>query len=302
MKKLIALFLLLTLLVPAAMAEEAVSPALTGNPLPVDPTVGANPADENGYLLDENGSKTGYEDASLRITMETIEADGVLYRVARVEVADASQLRTGLEDPSRAKKSNYLHAIAQDYNAVLAISADQIVRNESGYVIREGKTYRKKYYKSRDILAIDANGDFHIVYKSDKNALNALLENEACPIVNTFNFGPALVAEGQALEMPSYYTKNNQFNLVRPEPRCAIGQTGPLSYILVVAEGRSDDSAGATGAQLAAFMASQGCVTAYNLDGGDTAMMWFGGDYYSAKTKRTQSDIIYIGSAVPSEE
>ena len=49
-------------------------------------------------------------------------------------------------------------------------------------------------------------------------------------------------------------------------------------------------------------MAAQGCVTAYNLDGGDTAMMWFGGDYYSAKTKRTQSDIIYIGSAVPAEE
>lgn len=300
MKKLIALFLLLTLLVPAAMAEEAaVSPALTGTPLAIDPTVGASPAAESGYILDENGNKVGYEDASLRITMETIEKEDVLYRVARVEVADASQLRTGLEDPSRAKKSNYLHAIAQDYNAVLAISADQIVRNESGYVIREGKTYRKKYYKSRDILAIDANGDFHIVYKSDKDALNALLENPELPIVNTFNFGPALVAEGQVLEIPSYYT---QFNLGRPEPRCAIGQTGPLSYVLVVAEGRSDASAGATGAQLAAFMAEQGCVTAYNLDGGDTAMMWFGGDYYSAMTKRTQSDIIYIGSAVPTEE
>lgn len=298
MKKLIALFLLV-LLVPAAMAEEAISPALTGTPLSIDPNVGAHPADENGYILDENGSKIGYEDASLHIMLETLEVDGVLYRVARVEVADASQLRTGLEDPSRAKKSNYLHTIAQDYNAVLAISADQIVRNESGYVIREGKTYRKKYYKSRDILAIDANGDFHIVYKSDKAALTALLGNPERPIVNTFNFGPALVAEGQVLETPSYYT---QFNLARPEPRCAIGQTGPLSYILVVAEGRSDESAGATGAQLAAFMAEQGCVTAYNLDGGDTAMMWFGGDYYSAKTKRSQSDIIYIGSAVPAEE
>ena len=299
MKKLTALFLLLTMLVSGAMAEEIVRPALTGTPLAIDPTAGANPADENGYILDENGSKTGYEDASLRIALETIEAEGVLYRVARVEVADASQLRTALEDPSRGKKSNYLHAIAGDYNAILAISADQIVRNESGYVIREGKTYRKKFYKSRDILAIDAAGDFHIVYKSNEKELNALLENPELPIVHTFNFGPALVAEGQALEIPSYYT---QFNLGRPEPRCAIGQTGPKSYILVVAEGRSKESAGATGEQLADFMAAQGCVTAYNLDGGDTAMMWFGGDYYSAKTKRTQSDIIYIGSAVPAEE
>lgn len=300
MKKLTVLFLLLTMLLPAALAEEeVVLPALTGTPLAIDPTVGANPADESGYLLDENGSKIGYEDGSLRIMMETIETEGVLYRVARVEVADASQLRSALEDPSRGKKSNYLHAIAGEYNAVLAISADQIVRNESGYIIREGKTYRKKFYKSRDILAIDANGDFHIVYKSDEKALNALLENPELPIVHTFNFGPALVAEGKALEIPSYYT---QFNLGRPEPRCAIGQTGPRSYVLVVAEGRSKESAGATGAQLAAFMAEQGCLTAYNLDGGDTAMMWFGGDYYSAMTKRTQSDIIYIGSAVPAEE
>ncbi len=300
MKRLFALLLLVTLLFPAALAEEeAAAPALTGTALAIDPTVGANPADENGYILDESGAKIGYEDASLRIMMETIEQDGVLYRVARVEVADASQLRSGLEDPKRIKKSNYLHAIAEDYNAILAISADQIVRNESGYVIREGETYRKKYYKSRDILAIDSNGDFHIVYRSDKDDLAALLESPDFTIVNTFNFGPALVAEGAQLAIPEYYT---QFNLGRPEPRCAIGQTGPLSYILVVAEGRSDDSAGATGDQLAAFMAAQGCITAYNLDGGDTAMMWFGGDYYSAKTKRTQSDIIYFGSAMPVEE
>lgn len=300
MKRMFVLCLLLALLAPTAFAEEApLLPALTGTPLAIDPTVGANPAREDGYILDENGKKIGYEDASLRISLETIEQDGVLYRVARVEVADASQLRTGLEDPSRAKKSNYLHAIAGDYNAILAISADQIVRNESGYVIREGKTYRKKYYKTRDILAIDSNGDFHIVYKSDKDVLDALLASPDFTIVNTFNFGPALVAEGRQLDIPDYYT---QFNLGRPEPRCAIGQIGPLSYILVVAEGRSNASAGATGAQLAAFMASQGCETAYNLDGGDTAMMWFGGDYYSAKTKRTQSDIIYFGSAAPAEE
>ena len=60
----------------------------------------------------------------------------------------------------------------------------------------------------------------------------------------------------------------------------------------------SDTSTGATGAQLAQFMASQGCVTAYNLDGGDTALMWFGGEYYSRQTKRAQSDIIYFATAV----
>ena len=45
-------------------------------------------------------------------------------------------------------------------------------------------------------------------------------------------------------------------------------------------------------------MQEQGCITAYNLDGGDTALMWFGGDYYSRKTKRSQSDIIYFATTV----
>ncbi len=300
MRKLISVLLLLTMLVPAALCEEAPTaetPALTAAaPLPIDPTVGGYAPDPAAFVeADEaTGTLRGYHDESLSITLETIEQDGVAYHVARVKIADASQLRTGLEDPKRIKKSNYLHKLAGDYNAVLAISADQIVRNESGYVIRMGETYRKKYYKSRDILAIDSNGDFHIIYKSDKDALAALLERTDITIVNTFNFGPALVAEGKALPIPEYYT---QFNLSRPEPRCAIGQVGKLEYLLVVADGRSKNSDGATGDEMAAFMAAQGCQVAYNLDGGDTAMMWFGGDYYSRKTKRSQSDIIYFATA-----
>ena len=39
-------------------------------------------------------------------------------------------------------------------------------------------------------------------------------------------------------------------------------------------------------------------MTAYNLDGGDTALMWFKDSYYSRETKRAQSDIIYFATAV----
>ncbi len=299
MRKLIAVLMLLTMLVPAALAEEApaAETALTAAaPLPIDPTKGGFEPDPAAFVEADEAAGTlkGYHDESLSITLETIEQDGVSYHVARVKIADASQLRTGLEDPKRIKKSNYLHKLADDYNAVLAISADQIVRNESGYVIRMGETYRKKYYKSRDLLAIDSNGDFHIVFKSDKDELDALLARTDVTVTNTFNFGPALVMDGQALAMPDYYT---QFNLGRPEPRCAIGQVGKLEYLLVIADGRSKESDGATGDDMAAFMAAQGCQVAYNLDGGDTAMMWFGGDYYSRKTKRSQSDIIYFATA-----
>lgn len=282
MRKIISLLMILMLLLPAAVAEEAEVTAL-----PMDFSAGcvADPA---------NYTENGYEDASLSIQMERIQQDDVTYNVARVKIAHASQLRTGLEDPERGKKSNYVHTIAEKYNAVLAISGDFFVKNSVGYVVRQNEVYRKKPSKSRDMLLIDSNGDFHVIYKSDAAELQALLAREDVTFPNIFNFGPVLVDTSEVVAIPEDYG----FNLSRPEPRCAIGQLGELEYLLVVADGRSDSSDGATGAQLAAFMQEQGCITAYNLDGGDSALMWFGGDYYSRKTKRAQSDIIYFATTV----
>lgn len=312
MRKLIAILLLFSMILPAALAEEttapeapvqaeeavAAQPALTAAaPLPADLAEGGYAPNPNGFVqADEaNSVKAGYYDESLSITMEQIVVDGVNYNVARVKIADASQLRTGLEDPNKGKKNNYVHNIAAKYNAVLAISSDFFTKNNSGYVVRQGKVFRNKLYKNRDMLVIDSNGDFHIVFRSNADDLEALQARTDITITNVFNFGPALVADGKALELPKNHAN---FNLKRPEPRCAIAQMGPLEYMLVVADGRDDNSNGATFDQLAAFMESQGCITAYNLDGGDTALMWFKDDYYSRKTKRSQSDIIYFASAV----
>ena len=307
MRKLLSLLLLVTLLCPSVIAEEPAAeesvPALTvAAPLSSDLAQGGFAPNPDCFVeADEaTGTKKGYHDASLSITLEQITEDGVNYNIARVKIADASQIRTGLEDPARGKKNNYVHNIAAKYNAVLAISADFFTKNSGGYVVRQGKVFRNqdKLYKNRDMLVIDNNGNFHIIYKSNVDDLNALMARTDISITNVFNFGPALVADGAPLEIPDYYTDKNTFNVKRPEPRCAIGQAGPLEYILVVADGRSDDSDGVTGAQLAQFMAAQGCITAYNLDGGDTALMWFKDDYYSRRTKRAQSDIIYFATAV----
>ena len=82
----------------------------------------------------------------------------------------------------------------------------------------------------------------------------------------------------------------------------AIGQTGPLSYVLVLAEGRNKDSEGVTHQELADFMFDLGCIEAFNLDGGNTATMVFNGGYYqtgrSSTNERAQSDCIYFATAV----
>ena len=96
--------------------------------------------------------------------------------------------------------------------------------------------------------------------------------------------------------------KNYGYNPNGREPRAAIGQTGPLSYVLVVAEGRGE-SIGVTHEELADFMLGLGCLEAYNLDGGGTAAMVYNGDYYNqlAGSERTTSDIIYFATAVTGE-
>lgn len=293
MRKLIALFLALMLPCLAA-AEQAITP------LPMDSSPGhvADPA---------NFTDSTYEDASLSVTMERLWYEDAHFNVARVKIADASQLRTALAGPF-GKKTNKISTIAKNNNAVIAIGGDYCTNEEGGYVVRMGETYRKKPVKSRDMLITDENGDFHIIPKSDAATLKALME--AHTLVNVFNFGPALVIDGSLQEISKEY----RYNPYGMEPRCAIGQVGPLEYLLVVVdggggrpvtitdeEGNKRESSGCQVTTLAQFMYEQGCQQAYNLDGGNSALMVFGDENYSKKSfsaERSVSDIVYFATAV----
>ena len=84
----------------------------------------------------------------------------------------------------------------------------------------------------------------------------------------------------------------------RREPRTAIGQIGPLHYVVVVADGRQDGySAGMTLPELQALFLELGAHTAMNLDGGGSAEMWFQGEVISQPSggrERGVSDILFF--------
>ena len=137
------------------------------------------------------------------------------------------------------------------------------------------------------------------------------MKAEGRTIVNAFTFGPALVKDGEMLTISDSYGYNPHGR----EPRSAIGQTGPLSYVMVLVEGRTrdNDKAGVSQQKLAQIMYDLGCIQAYNLDGGNTAeMIMIGPDPESvmfhvkgdqtASEYRSQCDIIYFATAVPEEE
>lgn len=304
MKKLIIMLLVLTLAASCACAELFSAPTeseaapvdtatteLTATAtLPIDFSAGHKaPA--------ANFTDSSYADDSITVTMEHVWVDDARYNVAHVKIADASQLRTALAADFGKTKTNKISTIAKNNNAIVAIGGDYYSDRNNGYVVRQGQVYRTKLAKTLDILFVDQKGDFHIILSSNAEELKALLDSGATPI-NVFNFGPALVVNGQKQDVSNY----SNFNPKGKEPRCAIGQVGPLEYVLVVVDGRkAAKSAGCSMTALADFMAKQGCTQAFNLDGGNSSLMVFNNENYSEKSKsaeRSVSDIIYFATAI----
>lgn len=295
MRKLAAILLCVMLLPCFATAEIAFSS------LPMDINTPGHVADPANF------TESSYEDPSISVQMERVWVDDAHFNVARVKIADASQLRTALAGPF-GKKTNRISTIAKNHNAVVAIGGDYCTNEEGGFVVRMGETYRKKPIKTRDMLITDENGDFHILKNSDATLLQALMQEHT--LINVFNFGPALVIDGQLQEI----SKDYRYNPNGKEPRCGIGQVGPLEYVLVVVDGGKDrpvtvtnadgskqKSYGCQTATLAQFLYDQGCQQAYNLDGGNSALMVFGEENFSTKTvksERSVSDIIYFATAI----
>jgi exopolysaccharide biosynthesis protein len=86
-------------------------------------------------------------------------------------------------------------------------------------------------------------------------------------------------------------------------PRTSIGMVEPLHYVIIVGNGRTNDSKGLTLYQLAQALAYEGCKVGYNLDGGGSSTLWFKGEVINFPTthngkysEREVSDIVYIGA------
>ncbi len=278
--------------VDAAMANGLSMAGL--EPLPIDMSAGP-------IAPEESYTETGYEDQSLRVTLEQRRMFDSDVFIAYVQIADPSQLRTGLAGTLGSGRTLPAVTMAQSYNAVVAISGDYYNNDQktTGYIVRQGETWREKYSSSFDYCLIDENGDFHLVMRgksTQEEEIKALQAEHT--IYNSLYFGPALIKDGAVQPMPDKFIISTNPDIT--EPRAAIGQVGPLSYVLVVVTGRSDTSEGVSLQNLASIMLELNCQQAYNLDGGGSATLAFHGDYYSTEpgSVRSLSDIIYFATAV----
>jgi len=223
------------------------------------------------------------------------------YYIADIRIQDPAQLKTAFaKDTYDVSHGEIAQSIAERNGAVIAINADHCnhpSNRKSGIIIRNGAAYRDRS-TSRDLMYIDARGDMHVVLRDERKerelSAETLLEQGA---VQTFEFGPALILDGEALTLPGkYFIVTSNYSR---DPRTVIGQIGPLHYMLLVADGRRKgwSDKGMKFDEMQEVLLEHGCRTAYNLDGGGTSTLFFEDRVLNRTAwgnQRLVSEIIYF--------
>ena len=214
--------------------------------------------------------------------------DKITYYTADVYVTSVKQLQTAFANGTFGKNLRETTVqMAEDNDALLAISGDSYGNNETGIVVRNGILYRLNT-NDAEICVLFLDGTMKI-YTPEEFDQEKILE---CDVWQAWNFGPSLLDNGSVkttFQTTSYLNGSN--------PRCAIGYVGPGHYKFVLVDGRNIGySKGATMSELAEIMANEDCLLAYNLDGGKSSAMVYQGNYINQPVEggRTISDIIYF--------
>lgn len=221
-------------------------------------------------------------------------------------------LRTVQNDPEKmgkvrvdatetAKKHNVVFAMNTDYYTYrVAVNNNR----HTGIVIRDGRLlyddpYTEKQvtnsmFPNLDMLAFMPDGSLKVYHSWEKTAQEFIDEG----VQTVYSFGPYLLLDGKVSERA--YANNENKN-----PRCAIGMVEPGHYVAIMCEGRLKRSAGVTISYLAKMMRAKGCQVAFNMDGGQTAVMVFMGKqlnqigaYDGGKTNsRPTSEVLGFGTS-----
>ena len=235
-------------------------------------------------------------DAETSVSMETYRAYDTDIYVATVTFSDITSLRSAFAEGTYGKNiTAKTSEIAEGVNALLAINGDYYGVQESGYVIRNGILYRSSARNGQQDLVIYSDGSTEFISEDDVTA-EELMEKGAWQVLS---FGPALISDGEI----SVSEEEEVGKAMESNPRTAIGFLEDGSLVFVVSDGRTEKSEGLSLYEMAEFLTSIGVVNAYNLDGGGSSTMVYGGELINNPTtsgrsikERAVSDILYISN------
>lgn len=236
-------------------------------------------------------------DIYIEISTRTTQVDkgNVVYHVADIYIRNTENFKTRLaKDKFGQGFTEDVRKLTYESGGIIGLSGDMSSKTRGGIVIRNGVIYQEKPY--RDVCVLYHDGTMVTYFEKDFN-MEYAKSNGA---YQAWDFGPRLLDDnGEALtEFNSRVTTYN--------PRSVIGYFEPGHYCFVTIDGRQSASVGMTMQHTAQLMHDLGCRAAFNLDGGQSAVMshnngdgnWEN-DFVNSPSGggRKLSDILYIAEA-----
>ncbi|MDD6204649.1 MAG: phosphodiester glycosidase family protein [Firmicutes bacterium] len=275
--------------------SDTTDPSVSPTPVVDQGQFGAKFADKFSDVLIHTDTEYRSKDIAITIESRTIEVDGhtVVYHLTDIYVRNIDNFKTKLaNDKFGQGYSEDVRKMTFEAGGIVGMSGDMSSSRRGGIVIRNGVVYQEKPY--RDVCVLYYDGTMVTYYQHDFD----LEQAKANGAYQAWDFGPRLLGDnGEALE--TFNSTVNTYN-----PRAVVGYFEPGHYCFVAIDGRSmNGSYGMTMKQTSQLMHDLGCKAAFNLDGGQSAVLvhnngdgdwendWVNAPY---KGGRNLSDILYI--------
>ncbi len=207
--------------------------------------------------------------------IEVLDIVGATYNGKMLVIKDPKRVFVGVPDAYGEGCSGLtVKQMIEKYDAVAGTNAGGFYDPNGtgtggipdGIVIYEGNLAWGNTGTSYSLAGLDKNGILHVGNMTGQEALDRGVQYAA-------SYGPALVINGQ----PASNRFGGGLN-----PRTAIGQRADGAILLLVINGRSIDSLGASLDDLASIMIDHGAINASNLDGGSSSIMQMNGEFLTS--------------------
>lgn len=260
---------------PNRSTEETQIPENTGSDTPDQQEAPDNKPASAETKAAETDALQGTSDSTDGI--EVIDVEGSTYNGKLMIISDPSRVFVGVPDSYGENSAGLTVAsMIEKYDCIAGTNAGGFYDPNGtgtggipeGIVIYEGELLWGELYSSYSLAGIDADGILHVGLMTGQHALDLGIQYAA-------SYGPALVINGKSAG--GTYGLGGGLN-----PRTAIGQRADGAILLLVINGRSIGSLGATLDDLVEIMLSHGAVNASNLDGGSSSIMILDGEFLTS--------------------